>query len=220
MLIRNFKGTYKCPSIVETLKTTRQKHDESLRDYVKHFCNARNAIPYIQDIKIINAFHDGVSDIKNVEEIAMKMTKMVADLLAVADMCIEASEAQAWLLETRGKGIQRKKEDCEVNIADRGDHKDRGDYGYCDKQSSEQKEKRHFQHPNGAEKWCEIHHSVGHDLEECKTFLDQKEMTPLAASSPQEPRRVDQRRADSNRDDQMEEINVIFGGSMLIVSKT
>jgi hypothetical protein len=95
MLIRNFKGTYKCPSIVETLKTTRQKHDESLRDYVKHFCNARNAIPYIQDIEIINAFHDGVSDIKNVEEIAMKMTKMVADLLAVADMCIEASEAQA-----------------------------------------------------------------------------------------------------------------------------
>jgi fructose 1,6-bisphosphatase len=61
---------------------------------VKHFSNARNTIPYIQDIEIIDAFHDGVSDIKTMEEIAMKKPKMVADLLAVTDTCIEASEAQ------------------------------------------------------------------------------------------------------------------------------
>jgi hypothetical protein len=48
---------------------------------VKHFCNVRNAIPYIQDIEIINAFRDGVSDIKNVKEIATKKPKMVVDLL-------------------------------------------------------------------------------------------------------------------------------------------
>jgi hypothetical protein len=47
MLIRNFQGTYKRPSIADTLKIIKQKHDESLRDYVKHFCNARNAILYI-----------------------------------------------------------------------------------------------------------------------------------------------------------------------------
>jgi hypothetical protein len=62
---------------------------------VKHFRNARNAIPYIQDIEIINAFHDGVSDIKTVDEIAMKKPKAVVDLLAVADTCIKASKAQA-----------------------------------------------------------------------------------------------------------------------------
>jgi hypothetical protein len=128
---------------------------------VKHFCNARNAIPYIQDIEIINAFRGGVSDIKT-----------VADLLAVADVCIEASEAWAWRLETRGKGTSRKKEDHEINIADRGDHKDRGDRGYHGKQSSEQKEKMHFRRLDDAEKWCEIHHTMGHNLEECKTFLD------------------------------------------------
>jgi hypothetical protein len=60
---------------------------------VKHFYNARNAISYIQDIKIVNAFCDGVSNIKTVEEIAMKKPRTVADLLAVADICIEASEA-------------------------------------------------------------------------------------------------------------------------------
>jgi hypothetical protein len=172
MFIGNFQGTYERPSTTETLKTIRQKHDESLRDYVKHFCNVRNAIPYIQDIKIINAFHDGVSDIKTVEEIAMKKLMTVADLLAVVDVCIEASEAQARLLESQGKGTSRMKEYHEVNTADRGNHKDRGDSGYHDKQSSEQKEKRHFRRPDDVEKWCEIHCTSGHDLEECKTFLD------------------------------------------------
>jgi hypothetical protein len=47
MFIRNFQGTYEHPSTAETLKTIKQKHDESLRDYVKRFCNARNDIMYI-----------------------------------------------------------------------------------------------------------------------------------------------------------------------------
>jgi hypothetical protein len=77
------------------LKTIKQRHDESLWKHVNHFYNTRNTIPYIQDIEIINAFHDGVSDIKTIEEIAMKKPKMVADLLAVTDVYIEASEALA-----------------------------------------------------------------------------------------------------------------------------
>jgi hypothetical protein len=151
---------------------------------VKHFCNARNAIPYIQDIEIINAFYDGVSDIKTVEEIAMKMPKTVADLLTVADVCIEASKARARLLETRGKGTSRKKEDREINTADQGDRKDRGDHRYHGKQSSEHKKKRHFQCPDDVEKWCEIHRTMGYDLKECKTLLDQKKMPPPAAPVP------------------------------------
>jgi hypothetical protein len=111
IFIRNFQGTYERPSTTETLKTIRQKHDESLWDYVKHLCNARNAIPYIQDIEIINAFRNGVSDIKTVEEIVMKKSKMVVDLLIVANTCIEASEAHAWLLESCGKGPSRKNQD-------------------------------------------------------------------------------------------------------------
>jgi hypothetical protein len=60
---------------------------------MKHFCNARNAIMYIQDLGVINAFHDGVSDLKTVEEIAMKKPKTVADLLTDVDVCNESSEA-------------------------------------------------------------------------------------------------------------------------------
>jgi hypothetical protein len=95
LFIENFQGTYERPSTTETLKTIKQKHDESLRDYAKHFCNARNGIPHIQDIEIINAFRDGIRDVKTVEEIAMKKLKMVADLLTVADICIEAFKAWA-----------------------------------------------------------------------------------------------------------------------------
>jgi hypothetical protein len=47
MFIRNFQGTYKRSSTAETLKTIKEKHDESIRDYVKYFCNTRNTISYI-----------------------------------------------------------------------------------------------------------------------------------------------------------------------------
>jgi hypothetical protein len=57
---------------------------------VKYFCNFRNAISNIQDIEIINAFCNRVSDIKTIEEIAMMKPKIVADLLVVAGICIKA----------------------------------------------------------------------------------------------------------------------------------
>jgi hypothetical protein len=61
----------------------------------------------------------------------MKKPNMVANLLAVADVWIEASEAQARLLESRGKGPSKKKqEDWEVNVTNHGDHRDRGERGY------------------------------------------------------------------------------------------
>jgi hypothetical protein len=85
---------------------------------VKHFCNNRNAIPYIQDIEFISVVRNRVSDIKTVEEITMKKLKTMANLLAVADMCIEASKARTRLLESRGKGTSRKKEEREVNTTD------------------------------------------------------------------------------------------------------
>jgi hypothetical protein len=81
----------------------------------------------------------------------MKKPKTMADLLTVTDVCIEASEVQARLIESRGKGPSRKKDDREVNTADRGDR------GYRGKQSLDQKENRPFQCPDDAEKWCEIH---------------------------------------------------------------
>jgi hypothetical protein len=109
MFINNFQGTYEHSSTAETLKTIKKKHDESLWDYIKYFCNVRNAIPYIQDIEVINAFCDGVSDIKMVKEIAMKKPKTVVDLLMVADVCIEAFEERARLLESWNKGLPRKK---------------------------------------------------------------------------------------------------------------
>jgi hypothetical protein len=213
---------YEHPSTAETLKTIKQKQDESLHDYMKHFCNARNAIPYIQDIKIINTFCDGVSDIKTMEEIAMKKSKTVVNLLAVIDTCIEASEARARLLEYHGKGpVKKKQDDREVNMTDRGDRKDRGYRGNLQQQYLDQKEKRSFRCPDDTEKWCEIHRTLGHDLKECKTFLNRKKIPPPPAQMAQKPRRGKHHRANPPDDEeQMGEINVIFRGSMSITSKT
>jgi hypothetical protein len=55
-------------------------------------------------------------------------------------------------------------------------------------------------------------------LEECKTFLDHKKMPPPQAL--QEQRRGEHRRADTGNEDQMDEIILIFGGSLSIASKT
>jgi hypothetical protein len=44
-------------------------------------------------MKVRNAFRDGVSNIRTMEEITMKKPKMAADLLTVVDVSMEASEA-------------------------------------------------------------------------------------------------------------------------------
>jgi hypothetical protein len=56
---------------------------------------------------------------------------MVVALLIVADVCIEAFEARAQLLESCGKGPSKKKQDdMEVNTTNRGDSGDHRDHGY------------------------------------------------------------------------------------------
>jgi hypothetical protein len=52
----------------------------------------------------------------------------MANLLAVADVCIEASEARAQLFESCNRGPSKKKQqkEREVNTTNHGDHDNRG----------------------------------------------------------------------------------------------
>jgi hypothetical protein len=61
----------------------------------------------------------------------MKKPRTMTDLLAVTDICIEASEAWARLLESHGKGLSKKKQDDrKVNTNGQGNHIDHGDHRY------------------------------------------------------------------------------------------
>jgi hypothetical protein len=88
----------------------------------------------------------------------MKKPKMVVILHVIADECIEASKALARQLDSRGKESKKKQEDCEVNT--------RCDDRVC----SDRKFKWSFQRPADTRKWCEIHRTINHDLEECNIF--------------------------------------------------
>jgi hypothetical protein len=105
----------------------------------------------------------------------MKKLKTVVGLLAVTDICIEASEARAWLLDSSNKGLPKKKhqEDREVNTTECGNRK---------QQPVEQKEKRPFRRSTDAMKWCELYRTSDHDLEECMTFRDRKNMLAQLAA--------------------------------------
>jgi hypothetical protein len=118
------------------------------------------------------------------------------------------------------RGHQEKKDDQEVNTMQREDQRDHRGYRYRRKQISDQKERRPFRRLDDVEKWCEIHRTDGHDLEECKTFLNRKRMPPSAAPTPQDPCRGEHRRETFDGDEHMTKINMIFGGSISITSKT
>jgi hypothetical protein len=60
-----------------------------------------------------------------------------------------------------------------------------------------------------------IHRTSGHDLEECRTYIDYKKKEPVTP----EPHQGDHRRVNSDNDEQLDEISMIFRGSLSIVSK-
>jgi hypothetical protein len=55
---QEFLSYVRGPSIAKILKTIKQKHDKSLCDYMKYFCNTRNAIPYIQPMIVVFNIHE------------------------------------------------------------------------------------------------------------------------------------------------------------------
>lgn len=71
-----------------------------------------NVIPNIQEIKVINACCDGVTDVTTIERVAIMKSKTMAQLLAITNECVEVSEARYHLEKGKGK---KKHKDQEVH---------------------------------------------------------------------------------------------------------
>ena len=95
-----------CPPTSETLRQLKQKHDESLKDFMTRFYKVRNEITEIEDIEVILAFKDAIRDVKTVEMVAERKPKTVAELLSVAEQCVEMAEARSRLEPPRKSNIR------------------------------------------------------------------------------------------------------------------
>ena len=72
------------------------------------FCKVRNEITEINDIDVIITFKDAVRDVKTIEMLALKKPKTVAELLGIAEQCVEMAEARA-RLEPQKKSTRKEK---------------------------------------------------------------------------------------------------------------
>ena len=97
----------------------KQKHDESLKDFVTRFFKVRNEITEIEDIEVILAFKDTVRDVKTVEMLAQKKPKTMAELLSVTEQCVEMAEARSRLEPPKKNSKRDKTDDREVATAGR-----------------------------------------------------------------------------------------------------
>ena len=57
----NFQGTYVHPGNSWDLKGCRQKPNESLRDYMRHFSKQCTELPSVTHVEVINAFLEGTT---------------------------------------------------------------------------------------------------------------------------------------------------------------
>jgi hypothetical protein len=163
-----------------------------------------------RDIRATNHREDGISNIKTVEEIAMKKPNIMANLLVVADECNKASKAHARPLDHKGKGSKKKQEDREVDTI-----------GHKDLDRFDQKFKCTFWRPTNAKKWCKIHRMIDLDLEECKIYQNHNKMDPEypAKNAQVEQCRGEHRHAQDDDEEWFGDINMILSGSLVIASK-
>ena len=89
----NFQGTYVRPGNSWDLKGCRQRQNESLRDYVRHFSKQCTELPSVTHVEVINAFLEGTTFRNLVHELARSRPTNTNELFDAATNYVAGEEA-------------------------------------------------------------------------------------------------------------------------------
>ena len=105
-----FRATCEKPGSHFDLARLRQKSDESLRDYIRRFCDKKMTIPNIPDQQVISAFMGGLRNDDLVHEIGHRNRNLdltAADCFHIADEYASGESAVSNIRGNSGRDRQR-----------------------------------------------------------------------------------------------------------------
>jgi hypothetical protein len=105
----NFQGKYVHLGNSQDLWSCRQKHDESLREYIRRFSKQRTKLPNVTDYDIIEAFLAGTSCRDLVSKLGRKTPTKANELMDITIKFASGQEAVEALLH-KDKGDGKRKE--------------------------------------------------------------------------------------------------------------
>ena len=92
--IDNFQGAITHTGTCHDLSQCKQKHDESLRSYIKHFFDTRATIANISDQDIIDCFPNGISDQNLYRDFGHNRPKIVVQLWVLMQNWVDQEEQE------------------------------------------------------------------------------------------------------------------------------
>jgi hypothetical protein len=98
---QQFLGHLHTPGVEWDLASVVQKKGESLRDFIKHFCNKRNIIPEVNDKSIIMFFKKGFTDSSLIHKLVVKNPRTSKEMLVIANKYTLAEEAALNTIEQK-----------------------------------------------------------------------------------------------------------------------
>ena len=93
IFVQNFKSTCKRPASIEELRGCRQKHGESMREYIQRWSIIKNSAEHVSDERAIDAFVGGIRRQDLVEEIGRLAPTTIGQLMDTANKWANGEDA-------------------------------------------------------------------------------------------------------------------------------
>jgi hypothetical protein len=90
---RNFRSTYKRPTLLEEVKSCVQQKGETLRSYIQRWSVIKNSAEDVSDERAIDAFSSGLRHADLVEEIGRTSPRTVSELMEIAKRFADGEDA-------------------------------------------------------------------------------------------------------------------------------